>query len=159
MLDLNAQLDQIAQNEKNEASATATAEAPKAERVVATRNRKPRMTPPKGGFTSFPVEGFDPNKYGYPIKEDFSPEGPYYEEFKLAQLDEEINKIQAKKKEFLDEIEIWRQAGGDRELVERRRNSLKAKNRLSSEIAAKQLSPEDLAAILEQLKQAGLLNQ
>jgi len=132
------------------------AEAPKV-KTKETRNRKPRMTPPQGGFTSFPVEGFSDEKYSYPVKEDFSEEGPYYEEFKLSQLNDQIRLLKEKRNEFQAEIDIWKEAGGDKALVDQRRGSLKTRNKLAAAISSKSISAKDLESLKALLLEKGLL--
>lgn len=125
----------------------------------ADRERKarlPRLNPPEGGWKEFPVPEFDPEKYSSPVKKDFNETGPYYEQYRLSKIQEEIDALAKSKTEMEAEVKLWKECDNDKEQVDLRRAELRTKNRLMDFVANKKFTPEELKALIEAAQEAGV---
>jgi len=119
--------------------------------------RLPRLTPPATGWKEFPVPEFDDTKYSAPTKKDFDQTGPYYEQYRLAKIDEDMEGLRRTRKEVEEEIDLWKECGNDAERVELRRKEVRMKNATMSFISEGKLSKEDFAQLMEAARKQGLV--
>jgi hypothetical protein len=81
--------------------------------------KNPRLTPPEGGWKEFPpADGsFDPEKHSAPAKKDFSPLGPFYENYRLKKIQQEKDDLIRQELEIKEDIQVWEDCGMDAEKV------------------------------------------